>query len=93
MVLESKVNKLTLVARIGKAHGRSGTVRIIPINNSDEKILHLTKTYVVDNFGNIAEVELSNIRKYTCGRFLAKLNNCRNRTQVKQFEYKYILAP
>jgi len=75
---------MTVIGKVGKAHGKDGFVKVIPTHGMAEMFNKIREALVMTDSGE--QCELENIRQYNRGRFLGTLNGFRSRNDVERFQ-------
>lgn len=73
------------IGYLSKPHGWHGMIKVIPLKGKEEKFLNLHKVYLSDGNGSSRWVEINEIKPYTRGRFLLKVNGLNKREEVEKF--------
>jgi len=74
-----------------KPHGYHGLIKVIPLAGKKDKFVDLSKVYLSDGNGNSSWFNVDEIRPYTRGRFILKVNGFTKREEVEKF-FRFSIA-
>lgn len=72
---------------LAKPHGHHGLIKAIPLKGREERFFDLSKVYLSDGNGNSSWFEVDEVKPYTRGRFLLRVNGFRKREEVEKFSH------
>lgn len=81
---------MTVIGKLGKVHGKSGSVKIIPEGKLSEALSILKAAVVCAMDGDTCEV--TNIRPYNRGRYIGTLEGVSERNSAKKFQGAAVFA-
>jgi ribosomal 30S subunit maturation factor RimM len=87
---EGEVSKMTVIGKLGKVHGKSGSVKIIPEGKLSRALEHLKAAVVCAMDGEMCEVR--DIRRYNRGRYIGTLEVAGERNRTKKFQGAAVFA-
>lgn len=72
---------------LAKPHGYHGLIKAIPLKGKEEKFFALSRIYLSDGNGTSGWFEVEEIRPYTRGRFLLRVNGFKKREEIEKFSH------
>jgi len=81
------MTELHPIGIIGNPHGYNGTLKLRPINGEQVPKVKVPSTgYLIDKSGKSRSMTIDDIKRYTHGWYLVRLNGFKNRNDVIYFK-------
>ena len=76
---------------LAKPHGHHGLIKAVPLKGKEERFFSLERVYLSDGNGGSAWFRVDEVKPYTRGRFLLRVNGFKKREEVEKFS-KFFIA-
>jgi|YelNatPaOPRAMG01_1025707.scaffolds.fasta_scaffold603551_1 ribosomal 30S subunit maturation factor RimM len=80
---------MKIIGKIGRKHGKNGVVKLIPYPGMNEIFNKISSAFIIINNGE--KYEISDIRQYTRGRFIGKVNGLGNKIEIEEIRGKSLV--